>query len=84
MLQILVLKGVKRKKKKCCVRFNENSPKTGIRISRLRRILGLRWDTVLKSVRIRQTDRTLQPNSSYNNTVCYCRLCFVFRHKKPS
>jgi len=65
MLQILVLKGMKGQKNTCLIRFNENAPKTGKRILRLRRILGIGWDTVLKSVKIGLADRTVNPISSY-------------------
>jgi hypothetical protein len=79
MLQILVLKGIKGQKNKYLTRFNETAPKTGKRMLRLRRLLSLWWDTVLKSVKVRQTDRTVKPKSSYKKS--YCLLCFMLRHK---
>jgi hypothetical protein len=65
MLQIPAHTGIKGQKNKCFIRFNETAPKTSKRILRLRRILGLWWDNVLKSLKIGQTDKTVKPNSSY-------------------
>jgi len=79
---MFVLKDMKGQKNRCLIRFNETALKTGRRILRLRRILGIGWNTVLKSVKIGLADRTVKQISSSKKMLL--SLYFVLRHKKAN